>query len=153
MLNRRELLGHGAAVSIVSAMPAGVALSFEPRFRPHAVVVDRNLPGASAVAVRLGRGAATLHLFAGDPGRLWMNVIEPALRARPVGLAGYTSGPTLFCLQYLSCDYGLELAAQAAGPVTPDRIVAGRPDLLDLRDTRFSSPETALTWVLAPKGE
>jgi hypothetical protein len=152
MLNRRELLGHGAIASILSGIPAGLARSFEPDFRPDLAVVDRKLADAPVMAARLGREALSLHLFAGDPGRLWMNVIEPALRSRPVRLAGFTSAPTLFCLQYLARDYGLELAAQAAGPVAPDRIVVGRSELLDLRDARFVGPETTITWVLAPKG-
>jgi hypothetical protein len=151
MLNRREVLGTGLAVSALSGLPAGVVFSSALRFRAGTVLVDRRLPDVSEMTARFGYESAQPHVFAGDPGPLWMNVIEPALRSRPAAIAGYTSVATLFCFQYLSQSYGLRLAAYAAGAATMDRIDAGASELLDLRDPRRGNPDAAVTWVLAPK--
>jgi hypothetical protein len=103
------------------------------------------------MVARLGRDSAALYVFGGDPGSLWMQRVEPALREQPAVIAGYTSRATLFCLQYLSQAYGLELAAGAEGAGPLDRLGAGAPGLPDLRDPRMGASDAASTWVLAPR--
>ncbi|HUF72307.1 MAG TPA: hypothetical protein VMR74_05345 [Gammaproteobacteria bacterium] len=150
MLSRREVLRNGLALSAMSALPAGEAFS-ALHLRLAAGIVDANLPAAARMAERFRRESAALHVFAGDPGRLWMSVIEPALRRRPEAIAGFTGAATLFCFQYLAQGYGLGLAARAAGPAALDRLDVAEPDLLDLRDPRLADADTVVTWILAPK--
>lgn len=168
MLSRREVLGGGLAVSALGAVPASASLSPIRRWRPETTIVDRDLPAALDIASAWRHQSSRLHLFAGDPGPLWMNRLEPLLRERPAVLAGYTSAATLFCLQILTRDYALELAARSPGPVGPDDIASiegvdaigtGAAQArfrtssapLDLRDPRLASAAGAITWVLAPK--
>jgi len=150
MLNRRELLRHGLAVSALSGVPVSVAFCVSS-VPPDAGLIDRRLPGAVEMTRRLRQSTDHLHFFSGDPGVLWMNTIEPALRTEPMTIAGFTSAPTLFCLQYLARDYGLILETQAIG--VGDSVVTNewQSGLLDLRDLPLSDPGIPLTWVLAPK--
>jgi hypothetical protein len=152
MLTRREALCHAMSLPLLGGIPSARASSASPFRRPMTAVVDRNLSDAFRMTARLGAFSTRLHLFAGDPGRVWMNTIEPALRVEPLTLAGFTSAATLFCLHYLARDYGLELVARAEGPVSLERISTGPPGLLDLRASRSGEPEATFTWVLAPKG-
>jgi hypothetical protein len=152
MRNRRELLRAGISVSVLSAIPAGLAWCTAIGAHARVAMIDRNLPGAAGMVTSLGRFSTGLHIFAGDPGRLWMYTIEPALRTGSVSLAGFTSAATLFCLQYLSRDYGLELAARRGGAVPLERLASGQSELVDLRASRFGGHESRMTWVLAPKG-
>jgi len=150
MLNRRELLRSGLAASALSGIPISVALA-APSFRPASFLVDSQLPDAAAMSAQPFRIPTTVQFFVGDPGQLWMNTIEPVLRVNPVVIAGYTSAPTLFCLQYLTRDYGLMLEACVTGARSLDAITERQSQLVDLRDARFSDPRAAYTWVLAPR--
>ena len=150
MLNRRELLRNGITVSVLNGLPIGITHSVPPVCSA-AGVIDRRLTGAIEMTRRLRQSTDHLHFFSGDPGLLWMNTIEPALRTEPMRIAGFTSAPTLFCLQYLARDYGLILETQAIG--VGDSVVTNewQSGLLDLRDLPLNDPGIPLTWVLAPK--
>ena len=73
------------------------------------MIVDRALPQAAAFAAEANAAGHETHAFERDVGALWMNEIEPRLRAGPVAIAGLTGAATLFCLELLARDYGAEL--------------------------------------------
>ena len=152
MLSRRKLIGDVCLTSVITALPIGIAFT-APSVRPAACIVDRRLPGSAKMSARFSWEAAAGHLFADDPGELWMSTLQPGLRNHPAAIAGFTSAPTLFCLQYLTRDYGLTLKAHAKGAVALDTIGAWESELLDLHDPRYNDPRAAYTWLLAPRGE
>ena len=149
MLSRRALIRNMAVSSALSGLPIGVVFA-APSLRPAACVVDRLLPGSTEMSARFKGEPTAVHLFSGDPGKLWLQTIEPQLRAKPAVIAGYTSSSTLFCLQYLARDYGLTLKAHAKGVVEFDSIDGRESDLLDLRDPKYNDQRAAYTWLLAP---
>jgi hypothetical protein len=158
MLNRRELLRDGSAVAAFCSLP----IAFEPAAAAQATVasiVDDGLPLAAEMRAVLHRASTVVHEFTEDPGNLWMNTLEPMLRARPAAIAGYTSAPTLFCLQYLTRGYGLSLAACGVGAQAVATIVGvregeatsrARATFLDLRDPQFLNSTPEVTWLLEP---
>jgi len=147
MLNRRELLRGGFTASALAGLPIG---------RLHGTrsdsfciaVVDSELAASAEMCAHLGRMSDRLHIFAGDPGTLWMSSIEPRIRSAAVSLAGYTSPATLFCLQYLAMGYGLVLTAQQRGPQPIEIMHRKQFGLVDLRDPEFSDASTGVTWLL-----
>jgi len=149
MLSRRALIGNLCVTSALSGLPISAAFA-APSWRPMVAIVDKLLPGAPDMAARY-RGARTeVQQFAGDPGKLWLQTIEPQLRAEPAAIAGYTSASTLFCLQYLARDYGLALKAHAQGVGELDAMAGSKSELLDLRDSTYSDRRAAYSWLLAP---
>jgi hypothetical protein len=149
MLNRRELLRNGLAASALGGLPLASAIAFP--MRPSIWIVDTRLAGAAETATAVSAGAFPLLRFDSDPGSLWMREIEPALRAGPTRIAGFTSAPTLFCLQYLARDYGLILAGHAVGAALPQAVIHNQRALIDLRDPRYADPAAAHTWLLEPQ--
>jgi hypothetical protein len=148
-MQRRTFIGGLVIAPVVSGLPGSRVLAAETQ-RATLAIVDRNLEDASFMADRLVHESARLHTFAGDPGRLWMDTLEPELRRMPVSIAGYTSGATLFCLQYLTRDYGLELQWPAV-TLEPQAAFDGQAGLVDLRDSGYENSRAAVTWLLAPK--
>jgi len=105
MLSRRTFLGSGVAVA---ALGAGVT---ETRGTAAAtigaVIVDANLAPAQAFGAAARRLALPVHAFRDDAGSVWMNLVEPQLRARHITLAGLVGPASLFALEYLARDHGL----------------------------------------------
>jgi hypothetical protein len=149
MLSRRALIRNMCVTSAFSGLPLGAAFA-APGLRPAVGIVDSLLPGATEMSARFKGEPTAVHLFASDPGKLWLQIIEPQLRANPAAIAGYTSASTLFCLQYLARDYGLTLKGHAKGVLEFESISGRKSDLLDLRDPKYSDRLAAYTWLLAP---
>ncbi len=133
MVNRRSFFVGGVALATLVTLPAEharrsrrpTAASVGP---PNLVIVDRALPQATAFADEANAAGHETHAFDGDVGALWMNEIEPRLRAGPVAIAGLTGAATLFCLQLLARDYGAELVQRdAAGASGVRWLVATHP--------------------------
>lgn len=150
MLSRRAVIKNLCVTSAYSSLPIRAVFA-APSPRPAICIVDRLLPGSNEMSDRYELRPTTVHIFAGDPGKLWLQTIEPLLRTKPVAISGYTSASTLFCLQYLARDYGLSLSAHASGGVAIDLIASGESDLLDLRDPKYNGRLAAHSWLLAPK--
>jgi hypothetical protein len=149
-LSRRALIENLLIASAVSALPARVAGAARS-IHPAVAVVDKTLTGSADMSAAFNRMQSEVYLFEGDPGALWMHRLEPGLRRQPIVIAGYTSAPTLFCLQYLARDYGLELTADINRAASFDANPASRLDLLDLRDPQLRNQLAASTWLLAPQ--
>ena len=149
MLSRRQLIRNGVAASALSGLP--VLKAFSAPLPRCIAIVDTQLQGAGEFSALYGPASSALHPFASDPGQLWMRVIEPALRRRPVSIAGFTSAPTLFCLQFLTRDYGLVLTGHVKG--AGELAAAGNreDELLDLRDPYFRDRAAGFTWRLVPQ--
>ena len=90
MLSRRALIRNTCVTSALSGLPIGFVFA-APSLRPAACIVDRLLPGSTEMSVRFKGEPTAVHLFSGDPGKLWLHTIEPQLRAQPTVIAGYTS--------------------------------------------------------------
>lgn len=154
MLNRRTLLRYiafvGAAgrLGFVRAAPRAAG-------GPGLCIVDRGvLPGAR-IDIPLAAAAAHVVPFTGDPGGVWMHAVEPMLREGNLLIAGVTSAPTLFCLQYLARDHAYSLVSSERGivPLAALRAVAGADSgaLIDLRHENYRDPRVAHSWLLAPR--
>lgn len=73
----------------------------------HFFIYDRTLAlPASFHATALSMGLNVLPV-ASDIGMAWRNILEPRLKHGPVTLTGLLGAPALFCLEYLSMEYGL----------------------------------------------
>jgi hypothetical protein len=95
------------AVSIPESTAARDASTPVRRHRPFKVVFAQDsVEGANFGAEARRRGAPAL-AFGEDVGGIWMQKIEPRLRAAPAAIAGLTGGAPLFCLEYLARAYGL----------------------------------------------
>lgn len=119
MLNRRIFLRSSAALTALashSSLAAWFPTTFaNSTYHPlHAFIVDRNIVSSAAFAIAAQRVGTTLQVMDGDPGGIWMHEIEPYLKKHPAAIAGYTGGPTLFCLEFLARDYGLHLVYRIA---------------------------------------
>jgi hypothetical protein len=89
------------AATLLAPAESGVAL------------LDRSLDGsAEFAAAARARGVVTLE-FTVDVARLWMRELEPRLRSGPIGIAGYTSDATWFCLDLLARDFGASTVQRA----------------------------------------
>jgi hypothetical protein len=112
--SRRDVLTHSVAASALGGLGIGTAWSRQSRENGIAIV-DRNLPGAESTEAWLRRSWREVVGFDADPGFVWMNVLEPALKERLVSIAGFTSRPTRFCIDYLARPFGLKLEHSGAG--------------------------------------
>lgn len=147
-MQRRTFIGGLAIAPAMSGLPFANLLAADMP-RATLAIVDRDLADAIFMAEWFIHESVERHSFAGDPGRLWMETLEPELRRSPMTIAGVTSAATLFCLQFLTRDYGLELKSPA--PVAPKAGLNGQPDLVDLRASEYQHTRAAITWLLAPK--
>lgn len=148
LLNRRDLVRNGLALSAIAALAPRLAAA---RCAPADIwVVDRQLPAAALLLAATGSNATPAIGFTADPGPAWMYTLEPQLRRDPVAIGGYTTASTLFCLHYLARDYGLALAGLGLGLQSADALDAVPDALLDLRDPRFTDQRAAYTWLLLP---
>ncbi len=125
MTNRREFL-HGAALSALPAA-AGAALAGAVRVRlpgpidVHAVIVDSRHTQARTLGARLADSGAAVHALAdGDVTQLWLRHIGPAWKRSPVGVAGLTEPPALFCLEQFAWSHGLRVVFHAEHIVQAD---------------------------------
>jgi len=110
MQTRRAFVQNGIAVAALAALPsARKAFAALPReaLASFKVVYDRTFSEGAVFGAAAARRGAPVHAFGGDPGPLWMHVLEPELRKGPVTVAGLTSAPSLFCFELLARDYGL----------------------------------------------
>jgi hypothetical protein len=150
MLSRRELIGSAVAASALSGLPTGIGATVS-KDGTATCIVDRALQGSTEMIARFDGERLPVHVFSGDPGGVWMHRLEPLLRRHAVTIAGYTSASTLFCLQYLSRDYGLALKAYADGARALGAFADGESDIADLIDSRSRHQRGPMTWLLAPR--
>lgn len=149
MLNRRRLIRNGLATAAVSAMPWSAVFASQLS-RPELALVDLALSDGRRMLARFAENDLTVLGFEADVGRRWVDVVEPQLRLNPVAITGFSSASTLFCLQYLSRDYGLSLKAHAAGPYLPATFSGALSELIDLNDPIYKNGDAACSWLLAP---
>ncbi len=125
MVNRRDFVAGSAALAGLTAVPMvpGFAAPEPVAAMPAAarlVIVDRALPQAAAFAAESVAAGQATRFFDRDVAGLWMNEIEPRLRAGPVAIAGLTGAATLFCLDFLARDYGAHVVRRNAAE--PDAV-------------------------------
>jgi hypothetical protein len=117
MINRRDFVAGLPALAAFAAAPLARADGAPPAFWPFAatslVIIDRSLRQAAGFAAE-AMVAGYVQLFERDAAALWMNEIEPRLRAGPVAIGGLTSAGTLFCLELMARDYGAEVEQRQA---------------------------------------
>ena len=117
MVNRRDFVAGSAALAAVGTLPFARSLAAGAQAVPagaQLVIVDGVLPDAPAFAAQSVAAGYDTRLFDRDVGALWMNEIEPRLRAGPVAIAGLTGAATLFCLDVLARDYGAHIVERNA---------------------------------------
>jgi len=119
MVDRRSFVAGSAALAALTAVPLvrSRAASSRTEWVPggaQLVIVDRALPDAAVFVTDAIAAGHDTRLFDRDVGTLWMNEIEPRLRAGPVAIAGLTGAATLFCLDFLARDYGAHVVQRTA---------------------------------------
>lgn len=149
MLNRRELIGLSVAACTLSGLPVSFAFS-RASHRPDICIVDNTLKGSGEMADAFAQASQSVLFYREEPGGLWMHTIEPSLRRRARSIAGFTSAESLFCLQYLTRDYGLSLTAHIVGRGVLNGFNQTDAELLDLRDPKYNDKPSAVTWLLVP---
>jgi hypothetical protein len=113
MHTRRSFVQTAAAVTALVTLPLGARVTVAAPSRESGarslfkVIFDRSFAEGAAFGAEAARLGAAVHGIASDLGGFWMNVLEPALRVRPVVIAGLTSAPSLFCLELLARGHGL----------------------------------------------
>ncbi|RPI60912.1 MAG: hypothetical protein EHM50_06570 [Lysobacterales bacterium] len=122
---------------------------------PLLVLIDRNLATSAALAAEAVTAGHRVLDFASDVASLWMNELEPRLRAGPLAMIGHTSAATLFCVELLARDYGARALQRIGHPA------ATAPALAALLATPTSTAPlepfepvmaratTAVTWLVA----
>jgi hypothetical protein len=125
MGNRREFLRDAIAATTAVALPyacpsfatgGGAAALGGPItsrhiacHAPFLVLIDETLDEAGHFAAAAARLGLPARMFADDAGIVWMRDIEPRLASFAAPLAGLTSAPTSFCLEYLARAHRLRL--------------------------------------------
>jgi hypothetical protein len=90
----------------------------------HAVLVDNRHAVARGLGARLAaQGVRVRAITDGDITDLWLQDIGPALRRRPVALAGLTASSTLFCLEQLAWAHRMQVVFHAEHVVLPSQQV------------------------------
>jgi len=74
-----------------------------------ALIYDPTLRPAEAFGTAAARFGTAAVGVAGDLGSTWMKLIEPAFRAGAGTIAGMTAAAPLFCLEFMSRDYGMRV--------------------------------------------
>jgi hypothetical protein len=114
MASRRDIVRGGVALAALAVAPFGATLAgtaTEAR-RTRAtrnadlVIVDRAFREAERFALEAAALGLDVQTFDGDVARVWMDTLEPRLRAGPLAVAGLTAPGTAFCLETLARGYG-----------------------------------------------
>jgi hypothetical protein len=122
MASRRDFVAGGIALAASAAMPfeAAPALSAgssRSLAKTHdlelVVVVDRALAAAAPFASEAAARGHHVLSFEDDAGALWMNELEPRLRAGPLAIAGLTGAAAAFCFETLTRSYRGRALARA----------------------------------------
>src|SRR5690606_38221667 len=95
--------------SVAEGAPGTPIASRSACHAPFLVLIDETLDEAGLFAAAAARLGLPARLFADDAGIAWMRDIEPRLASGAPALAGLTSAPTSFCLEYLARSHGLRL--------------------------------------------
>jgi hypothetical protein len=121
MSNRREFIFQGLAVAAATGIATQPALAAAPAGGDleagtspvTRVVTDTRYDDSVAFArVLAGRGHA-LEPIEGDVTRLWLDRLEPALRAQPAAIAGLTTERSFLCLEMFASSHGLRTVFHA----------------------------------------
>jgi hypothetical protein len=111
MQTRRAFVQSGIAVTALAALPLRARDEFDAETSDarslFKVVFDRTFAAGVAFGAEAARRGAPVQAIGSDLGGVWMNVLEPELKASPVAIAGLTGAAPLFCLELLARDYGL----------------------------------------------
>ena len=168
MASRRDFVRGGAALAALTVSPFRATLAHaetDLRRAPRdvdLVVVDRAFPEAQRFALEAARLGYRVQTFEHDVAPIWMNALEPRLRAGPVAIAGLTAPGTVFCLEILTAPYGAaslarsehargadaRLAPLLRAAATP---VAALPPYPHVARADGDAP-AFLTWLIATRG-
>jgi hypothetical protein len=171
MASRRDFVAGGIALAASAAMPfetaparsAGSSLSLAAAHGLELVVVaDRGLAAAARFASEAAASGHRVLTFEDDAGALWMNELEPRLRAGPLVIAGLTGAASAFCFETLTRGYRgralarAEHASLATAHLAPLLAAAAQADTALPPFAHVArAPHTApafLTWLIETRG-
>jgi hypothetical protein len=170
MPSRRDIVRGGVALAALAVGPfsAGLARAgTAARTRSAArgvdlVVVDRAFEGAARFALDATALGLAVLTFERDVAPVWMNTLEPRLRAGPLAIAGLTAPGTAFCLEILCATYAAapvardEHALGAAARLSPLLSATARADGALPRYAHVARADGAapafLTWIISTRG-
>jgi hypothetical protein len=112
MASRRDIVKGGVALAALTLSPLCAPLArAETNARRAAprdvdlVIVDRAFPEAERFALEAAELGYRVQTFEHDVAPIWMNALEPALRAGRLAVAGLTAPGTAFCLEILAAPH------------------------------------------------
>jgi hypothetical protein len=170
MASRRDFVRGGLALGALAAGPLTAPLACAAldlgRTPAHAsrllVVVDRAFDNAGPFAAEAISLGARVHAFENDAAPIWMNALEPELRAGPLAIAGLTAPGTAFCLETLARTYrAAPLARYEHAPGADARLApllsaaahadSALPPYAHVARADGAAP-AFLTWLIATRG-
>lgn len=127
MTNRRQFLYSGLAAATVGVVTGGMVLPGmaagsmpSKRVEYHGVIFDQRFVASLGFARAVGASAGDAYgLSDGDITELWFNDLDPRWRKTPDVIAGLTTQSSLFCLEHLARDYGMEVSYRGEHIVEP----------------------------------
>jgi hypothetical protein len=114
MASRRDIVRGSVALAALAVSPFGWSLARaetdgrRARMAPRGVdlvVVDRTFREAERFALDATALGLDVETFDSDVAPVWMNALEPRLRAGPLAIAGLTAPGTAFCLEILMANF------------------------------------------------
>ena len=109
MPDRREFIRSSIAVTAAAGFLRAEFAEAKHRKPLSRILYDRRTPEGTAFGAEAARRGVPVTGTGSDLGSVWMHEIEPRWQREPDAIAGLTAGASLFCLEYLARDYGLEL--------------------------------------------
>lgn len=119
MSNRREFIFQGLAVAAAThlvtqpALAEGPVAGAETASPLTQIVIDTRFADSLAFAQPLAQAGHVLAPIEGDVTRLWLEQLEPQLRAQPQAIAGLTTERSYLCLEMLASGHGLRSVLHA----------------------------------------
>jgi hypothetical protein len=119
MINRRQFIEAGLAVSAVGGLAAVAPCAADERFLApgvalRAVVFDERFAAARHFAEAARRRGLAPYATRGDVTELWYSRLHPLWRRERAAVAGLTAYAALFCLERLAWDHGMRVIRRAA---------------------------------------
>ncbi len=115
MATRRQVLGAGAAASLLPAS-AAIAAAKTPDPAIYRAVYDARHPEARGFAEEAARRGWPVRAIEGDVTGLWFHELDLRWKEGPAAICGLTEPAALFILERLAWDAGMRVTARADHP-------------------------------------
>lgn len=140
-ISRRRLLQGGAMLLAAPLLGPHLSWASTPGASAQPLYWITQPEIAASVAYAAAACSGQRFSLSGKIEHLLYRELVPALRARPMGLAGLTDAATLFCIETVASDHGLRMAHRA--PVVAD--------LSEQSGVAVAGQDRLFTWLMLPR--